>query len=257
MKVGICGPVAKAAKIRAAGADFFEENVQKFLVAEAPDSEFEEKLAAASGASLPVIAANCFIPGALKCVGPERDMPRLVRYAETALKRAGRAGIEAIVFGSGGSRRVPDGFSREEATQQMIEFAKQIAPAAQTAGVVLVIEPLNSGETNLVNSLAEGARIVEAVGHESVRLLADVFHMLRDGEDPGEIVKYGGLLRHAHIAEKEVRSAPGVKGDDFKPYFDAFKAAGYGGPISIECRWGEDFDAEAKRAVDVIRAGMA
>jgi sugar phosphate isomerase/epimerase len=176
-----------------------------------------------------------------------------MKYAQTAIKRAGISGIEAMVFGSGGARRIPDGFSRGEAQEQFIEFAKSIAPFASAAGVVVVIEPLNKAETNFINSLAEGAQIVEAVGEDSIKLLADIYHMLREDEDPGEIVKYGTMLRHAHIAEKENRTPPGVQGDDFRPFFEAFKAAGYAGPIAIECRWGEEYDAQAKRAVELIR----
>ena len=46
----------------------------------------------------------------------------------------------------------------------------------------------------------------------------------------------------------EVRSAPGVKGDDFTPYFKALKQIGYKGAIALECNW-KDFDKEVECGV--------
>jgi hypothetical protein len=39
---------------------------------------------------------------------------------------------------------------------------------------------------------------------------------------------------YCEIAEKETRSFPGVKGDDFKPYLRALRKANYKGYIFIE-----------------------
>jgi sugar phosphate isomerase/epimerase len=186
---------------------------------------------------LPVSAANALLPPAIKCVGPEVDTERLVRYAETAFRRAKEAGIRFIVFGSGGARQIPDGFSPAQAREQFFTYVKAIAPLAHTHDVILVIECLNSKECNFLNALAEGAAIVEEVNHPSIRLLADIYHMRVDGEPAEEIVKYGELLRHVHVAELEGRQAPGTFGEDFGPYLRALKEIDYRGAISFECGW--------------------
>lgn len=256
MKIGICGEVADAALIERAGADFVEVGVQTFLMPQGSEEDFSENLAAASAAPLPVIAANRFLPGELAVVGESVNLSRIMLYAKNAFRRAGAAGVEAIVFGSGAARRIPDGFPRERALEQFIECTKDMGSLAAEYGVVLVIEPLNAGETNLVNSLAEGAAVVEALAHPSVQLLADVFHMTRGGESPDRIMKYGTMLRHVHIAEKEKRTPPGVVGDDFLPYLKALKSVGYPGPISIECRW-DDLETQATDAVKSLRGQLA
>jgi sugar phosphate isomerase/epimerase len=122
--------------------------------------------------------------------------------------------------------------------------------------VTIVIEPLNRSETNLINSLEEGAAIVEAVGHPNVQLLCDIYHMMREDEPASEIVKYGRYIRHCHIAEREERTSPGTKGDDFRPYFSALKKIGYKGCISIECRW-QDFNNEIKPALTYMQEQWA
>jgi sugar phosphate isomerase/epimerase len=165
------------------------------------------------------------------------DDERLLRYAETAFRRANESGVRFIVFGSGGARQIPDGFPAMKAREQFLAYVKQIAPLAQARDVILLIECLNKTECNFLNRLADGAAIVAETNHSNVQLLADIYHMRVEEESPTEIVKYGKLIRHVHVAEFEGRQAPGASGEDFTPYLRALKEINYQGAISFECRW--------------------
>lgn len=255
MQIGVSASFRKENDVKD-HVDFIEENVQGLLVGEKDETAFKEATAGLDESSLPVLAANCFLPGAIRSVGPEIDMDRLRRYVKNVMTRAEQVGIRTIVFGSGGSRKLPDGYDRDKALDDFVEVTKEVAPLAAQHAVTVVIEPLNRGECNFINSLAEGAEVVRRVNHPSVMLLADVYHMLRDGEAAEEIRTYGELLRHVHIAEKEKRSAPGVEGDDFREYFRALKDVRYSGPISMECRW-NDFAAEVALGAKTIREQLA
>jgi sugar phosphate isomerase/epimerase len=244
--IGITRPIAEAALLKEAGVDYIEPGVGPTLIPDKPDADFEAVLAQLRALAVPVKACNVFIPGALKLVGEQANHDAAAAYAETALRRAGRVGIPIIVFGSDGARRVPDGFDKNRALEQFIAFGRRIAPAAAAAGVTLALEPLNRKECNLINSLAEGARIVDAVGHPAFRLHADVYHMLQEDEPPEEIVKAGARIVHAHVAQKGTRMAPLPGGSDFRPYFAAYKAIGYRGRLSIESSWPEGENAYAR-----------
>ncbi len=237
--LGVSRGMAEAAALKAAGYDFLEGGVSALTVPDKPEADFEAVLAQVKALPLPVPACNVFIPGALKLVGLEANHDGAAAYAETALRRAKAAGIVIIVFGSGGARRVPEGFDPARAREQFIQFAKRIAPAAQAAGVTLAIEPLNSKETNLFNSIAEGAGVVDAVAHPAVRLQADIYHMLQENEPPDAIVAAGARIVHVHVAQKGTRLAPMPGGTDFRPYFKALKGTGYRGRVSIEGNWKE------------------
>ena len=189
---------------------------------------------------------NSFIPSALKIVGDQANQDAAAAYAETALRRAKAAGITIIVFGSGGARRIPDGFDPAKAREQFIAFGKRIAPAASAAGVTLALEALNRKETNFINSLAEGVAIVDAVAHPAFRLQADVYHMLQENEPPQAIVDAGARIVHVHVAQKGTRMAPLPGGTDFKLYFAALKTIGYRGRLSIESSWPEGENAYAR-----------
>jgi sugar phosphate isomerase/epimerase len=255
-RIGVCTSIANAAAVKNAGGDYIEESVQGFLVPDKPDADFRPKAEAAGAAPLPVRACNSFLPGALKSVGPDARPDEIVAYAETAFRRAKEAGITTIVFGSSGSRTIPDGFDRAQARRQFLDLLRRLGPVAEANGVVIVLEPLNRTETNFLNSVAEGAAVVREVGHPSVRLLADLYHMLRENEGPDALVAAGALLRHVHLAEKDRRTPPGVAGDDFTPYLRALRRAGYAGAISIECRW-DDLAGQLPAALKNLKDQIA
>lgn len=250
--IGVCTKVSNNAIWAGYGYSFVEESVQGFLIPQKSEAEFNEQLAVCKQSKLPVFACNSFLPGSLKCVGENIVHPEIMEYAETAFRRAKMAGVEIIVFGSGGSRKIPEGFSTETARQQFVDLCIQLGPIAAKYDVTIVIEPLNKKECNFINTVAEGGEIVKDVNHPNIKLLADIYHMKMDDEGPENIVKYGKYLRHVHIAEKEGRAAPGTHGENFKPYFEALKKAKYKGSISIECRW-ENAETQGLTAIKAIQ----
>ncbi len=250
--IGVCTSVRNAEILKASGATYIEEGVRRLLIPDKPESAFAEKLEAARVCGLPILAANGFLPGSLKCVGPDADHEGVLRFAQIAFVRAARAGIKVIVFGSGNSRAIPEGFDRRQAELQFVALLGKMAMLAEPHDVTVTIEPLNRGEVNFINSVEEGAKLVSAAHHPNMKLMADVFHMLREDEPAQHIRDAGDLIRHAHIAEKRKRTPPGVDGDDFTPYLQAFKDIGYTGCISMECGW-SDFDAQIPVAVETLR----
>ena len=252
MELGLCanpgfGPVAAAA-----GFSFLELHVQNDLKTLEDEAAFVPVLAEIRASPVPCPVANCFVPGSLKITGPDVNMTALEQYVTVAFERAERAGIDTIVFGSGGARRIPDGFSRDIAWQQLVEFGKMIGPVAQRHGVTVVVEPLNQGECNVLTSVEESGRYVTDVDHPNVRLLVDAYHWLTDDNDAGAIVAYGPLLRHVHMAASPSRAAPGLDDCDFSAFFHALKEAGYDGRISIESKW-EDKAGQAAAARQALQ----
>ena len=143
-RIGISTGIANNGILASAGYSFVEENVKGFLVPAEADSVFELKLALLKESKLPVEACNSFLPGNLKCVGPSPAHEEILKFSETAFRRAMMAGVKTIVFGSGGARSIPEGFSREEAKQQFISSCKQLAPYVQKYNVVISLESLNT-----------------------------------------------------------------------------------------------------------------
>jgi len=252
MKLGVCGDPQNSQVLAEAGFEYVELNVQSHLKPLEDESVFAAELERIRSSALPTPVANVFVPGSLKISGPEADLAALEAYVRVVFARARRAGIQTIVLGSGGARRIPEGYDRGAAWQQLVAFGKMIGPLAQAHDIVIVVEPLNQQECNVLTSVGESGRYVEDVNHPAVRLLVDAYHWAKDDHSEEDIVAYGHLLRHVHIATVSSRLAPGLEPCDFTAFFRALGKTGYDGLISIEARW-SDLSLEAAGAYQALK----
>ena len=236
MKFGLCCGLDLAPAAADAGFDYIEMTVPGLLMPLADDAAFEDMLTKVRATKLPCPVVNCFVPGDIKITGPAAAPARLEQYVRTACARAKRAGVDRIVFGSGGARNIPDGFDRHAAWQQLVTFCRMTGPIAQASGVTIAIEPLHRGECNVLNSVTEGAHLAREVNHPAIKLLVDCFHWGREKESPQAIVQAGDLLVHTHLATVANRILPGEEEQDFATFFTALKQAKYDGRVSIEAQ---------------------
>ena len=257
VSLGVFASYNHATYLKELGCTYIEESVGGFLIPKEGESKFDQNLQELQMLKFPIWSYVILLPGELKTLGPDANHEAILERTELALKRAKECGSHYIVFGSGGSRIIPDGFDRNKAKEQHIELTRKMAPLAEKYGITIAVEPLNRGETNFINSLAEGVEIIDAVKSPRVRLLCDIYHMLKEDEPASEIVKYGKHIVHCHIAEKAERTPPGVKGDDFRPYLSSLKKIGYTGGLSIECFKYTDFDSEIKKGIEVLKKQLS
>jgi sugar phosphate isomerase/epimerase len=253
MRFGICAPVERAAELKAAGCDFVEENVQNFLQGLVEDSKWLGQ-AKASASPLTVLAANSLVPGDIKIVGPAVDLAKLRNYMAAVLRRAQSVGMKILVFGSAGARNVPEGFDRQKARRQILDFIRMAAPLAQSNGVTLVAEPLNHTESNIINTVSEAMSYVKDVNHPSFQCLVDSYHFWIDNDSLADLKDAMPWIRHVHVADKDGRVAPGESGTaDYRPFFKVIKAAGYTGVVSVEALGFTDFKTVAPRVLGFLR----
>ncbi|WP_185937279.1 sugar phosphate isomerase/epimerase family protein [Chitinophaga polysaccharea] len=253
--IGICTSFSNDSLAAATGFTCLEETVRKILSPALSEAQFREQLHAIRGSKCKIQTCNVFIPGTMKIVGSEVNEARVLGYVDSVMQRAKIAGIKLIVLGSGEARKIPEGADREKCKQQFIGLCRKMAAVAGRYNIVIAMENLNSTETNFVNTLAEGNEIVTKIGHPNFRLTADIYHMLKEQESPASIENAKAVLVHCHIAERDKRTAPGVAGDDFRPYFAALHKIGYTGRIMMECRW-EDPATQYKPAFDYLEGQL-
>ena len=250
---GVCAQPDKAALAKAAGYDYIESNCA--LIGKMTEEEFDEALVQLRAADIPCLTMNCLLPGAeYMLVGPDADHDGALRFVENAFARAKRLGVEKIVFGSGGARRRPEGFPEEEAWRQLTAFAQKLAKLADAYGITVCVEPLNAAETNMVITLAEGAKLARAGG---LKLLADMYHVVREPQEARNmetLAANADILSHVHVAHPQTRAYPAPDDDLtlYAPFFAALKKAGYDGTVSLE-GIPKDMAADAAPALETIK----
>jgi D-psicose/D-tagatose/L-ribulose 3-epimerase len=250
--IGYCVGLKGLETAKAAGFDYVELGVTE--IAALSDADFDAALEQVKKVGIPTPNANLFLPGTFRLTGPDAASPdEQMAYVRKAFPRLNRLGVRILCFGSGGARRVPEGFPKEEALAQLVAFGKRIAPEARANGITIVIEPLRRQETNIINTTAEGLALVKAVNDPNFELLIDFFHLASEKEDPAIILEARDHIRHLHAANPQGRVFPQQWEEyDYAPFFANLRRIGYAGRISVEAS-SKDVPTEAPRAIEMLR----
>jgi D-psicose/D-tagatose/L-ribulose 3-epimerase len=249
--VGYCTGVKNVAAAKAAGFDYIEMGTSE--IAALTDADFERVAAEIKQIGLLVPVTNLFLPGTLKVTGPDIDPAAQMAYVTKAFDRLQRLGVQIVVFGSGGARRVPDGFDKDAAFKQLVDFGKRIAPEARKRGITVTIEPLRSQESNIINTAREGLALVRAIGDPGFQLMIDFYHLASEKEDPAIVIDARDHIRHLHMANPQGRVFP-LKWEefDYAPFFANLRKIGYDKRISVEAST-KDLPGEAPQAIALLR----
>lgn len=133
----------------------------------------------------------------------------------------------------------------------LVSECKILAKRAEELGVCAILEPLNRYETHLINRLEQGMEILQEVGSEGLKLMADFFHMNIEESNISEALsKASQHIVHVHLADSN-RMLPGHGHTDFSP-IRTLLSRGYDKYFSLECRIPGDPQTELRKFVGFI-----
>lgn len=114
------------------------------------------------------------------------------------------------------------------------EGLREVARYAQGLGVRVGLEPANRYETYLVNTIAAGLALADAIGEPNVGILYDTFHTsIEEKSMYAAITAAGRRLYHVHVSAND-RGIPGTGQVHWDEVFRGIADAGYDGSITIE-----------------------
>ncbi|NLB36498.1 MAG: sugar phosphate isomerase/epimerase [Clostridiales bacterium] len=251
MRFGICSGYERAEIIKKGGFDYLEGNLGS--ISKMTVKELKEAESVLSGNGLKYESTNCFFPGEIKIVGDEFDINKIKDYTHTALEKAASLGVVTCVLGSGGSRRMPEGYCADKANEQMLEALFAVGDIAKDYFVTIAIEPLNSRETNTLNTVAEVYDFCMKLSHPNVKVLADLYHVFVENEPMSVIERCGDMLYHIHFSNPVLRAWPKPEDEyDYAPFAAALKKISYNNRISIEAG-SKDVNAEIGPALETMK----
>ncbi len=112
------------------------------------------------------------------------------------------------------------------------EYHKAAQSAAKVA-LTIALEPVSYGETDLINTLAQGAAMVQMVNHPALRLMGDTHHMFVCERDPARAIReVADCLVHMHFSDSN-RQPPGLGQMDIVSVVRALAEIGYQGSLSL------------------------
>jgi sugar phosphate isomerase/epimerase len=177
-------------------------------------------------------------PDGLSVTSPDAQVrARTIAAMQALVELCVDLGGHYLVHGSPAQRRTPEGADRTTARGWIAEALAAVAPAAEQAGVLYLIEPLPPDETDQVNTLEEAVALVRAVGSPAVATMLDTKSAaLAETASPAELVRRWlpeGVLRHVQLNDRN-RRAPGQGRDTFAPVLAALIEGGYDADLAIE-----------------------
>jgi sugar phosphate isomerase/epimerase len=247
VRIGVCTrDFASATKY---GFDYIEPSAAD--IAAMSEEDFHQFSSAVLASPVRCEAFNGLIRRPdLKVVGNEVPTDALREYLDKCVSRCRVLGASVVVWGSAGSRNVPDGFPRERAQQQIADFLHMAGDIGRQHEVIIAIEPLRHQEGNILTTGAEALEMVQRVKHSNVRMIIDYYHLREENEDPRILETAQREIVHLHFANPHGRLWPhGLSEDDhYIAFFDYLKKTGFSGGLSVEGKGSFENDGTASRA---------
>lgn len=132
---------------------------------------------------------------------------------------------------------IPDDVSRDRGFATYVANISWAAERAAGTGIRLLLEAQNKRDAPgfILESQAQGAAVVEAVGSDDVGLLLDFYHaQIDEGDLIRTYERFLDRILHLQIADPPSRHEPGTGEIAWQALFDAIDASGYRGWIGCE-----------------------
>jgi hydroxypyruvate isomerase len=133
--------------------------------------------------------------------------------------------------------KLPDGISAGEARKVAVENLRFAARELQTAGIMLLIEPINHFDIPgfFLTRTDQALAIIDEVGSTNLLLQYDIYHAQRmEGELAATMSKNMARIGHIQLADNPGRGEPGTGEINYPWLFKHIDAAGYTGWIGCE-----------------------
>lgn len=118
--------------------------------------------------------------------------------------------------------------------QAVVKNLKIVTRHAAERGKLVCIEPLNRFETDFLNTIDQGLKLIADVGSPALKLHLDTFHAnIEEKNQAAAIRRAGKQLGHIHACGCD-RGTPGNDHIDWKAIAAALKAIKYDGDIALE-----------------------
>ncbi len=208
-------------------------------------------------------------PQGLHMTTPEQATWQRTRdYLAALLELCSDLGGKVLVLGSPKQRSVPENQTQDGAWERAIDLLSSVLQKAGNLGLTICLEPLSPVETDFINTVAEGMKMVREINHPSFKIHLDVKAMCSEGKGSPtrncalgvprpvpEIIRSvtAGDIGHFHVNDPNLYG-PGMGDVDYAPIAEAIRDIGYDRWLSVEVfKYDPDPETIAGKSIEYLR----
>lgn len=140
-----------------------------------------------------------------------------------------------------------------KALEILKESIKECGDYAKSLGIKILLEPINSSETTLLNKFSETYEFIKELKLDNLGILADTYHINKEEKNIYDtFIKYKDKIWYVHTADDN-RGIPGTGNLDFSEVFRALKEINYNGYVSLECVSTLTIEETAKKNIEFLK----
>ena len=195
-------------------------------------------------------------PGGLHMTTPDNAVwEHTVDYMNTLVELCADLGGDVLVLGSPKQRSLIDGQTQEGAWGRTLDFFARVLDTAAAHNVTICLEPLAPIETDFINTVADGMRMVKEVGHPNLKIHLDVKAMCAEPTSIGEVIRSVRTeeVGHFHVNDANLYG-PGMGDTDYAPIAAAVREIGWDSWLSVEVfKYDPDPETIARKSIAHLR----
>ena len=176
-------------------------------------------------------------------------------YLSCLLDLCSDLGGKVLVLGSPKQRSIVEGQTKEGAWQRAVELLSSVLDQAEQLGLTICLEPLSPVETDFVNTVTEGMKMVRQIDHPSLKIHLDVKAMCSESAPVPEVIRSVSAddIGHFHVNDANLYG-PGMGDVDYAPIADAIKDVGWDKWLSVEVfKYDPDPETIARKSIEYLR----
>ncbi len=155
-------------------------------------------------------------------------------FLESLMDLCRDLGGKVLILGSPMQRNLEPTQERALVEERTLAGFQRLGEHAERVGVTLCLEPLDTGQTNFIQTPGEALDWVRRVNRPGFQMMVDARASFEMGLEPAEELRRClPAVRHVHLNDRN-KLGPGMGDCDFAPLFRAGKELVFEGYYSVE-----------------------
>ena len=175
-------------------------------------------------------------------------------YMAALLELCSDLGGKVLVLGSPKQRDTIESQTKEGAWRRAVDLLSSVLDRAGELNLTICFEPLSPAETNFINTVEEGMKMVREIGHPNFKIHLDVKAMSSEPKRAPAVIRSVKAvdIGHFHVNDPNLYG-PGMGEVDYAPIAEAVRDVRYDKWLSVEVfKYDPDPETIARKSITYL-----